>query len=183
MSEDVFFLNSTISEMELDKKRIKAANKLFQKGLESLGNFIDDGYLDMFRDATEEEADQGNYNRRIMFVSLMAEYLINNEEISEYKLSSLFEIAEYFDFDDSIVKQLLHPTQEDLEHYYDVLDCSADANLDEVKKSFRQKSKEFHPDSRSKDMDTAENEEADRKFRELSEAWNKIKAYHYEIDN
>lgn len=52
-----------------------------------------------------------------------------------------------------------------MKNYYEILGISFDANKDEIKKSFRNLAKKYHPD-KNKD-----NKEAYRKFQEVSEAY------------
>ena len=52
-----------------------------------------------------------------------------------------------------------------MKNYYEILGINFDANKDEIKKSFRNLAKKYHPD-KNKD-----NEEAYRKFQEVSEAY------------
>lgn len=48
--------------------------------------------------------------------------------------------------------------------YYKILGVSADARPDEIKKAFRKLAREFHPDQ------NAQNPEAEKRFKEVSEA-------------
>jgi len=53
--------------------------------------------------------------------------------------------------------------------FYDVLGVSRSANADEMKKAYRQKAKQFHPDRNPGDA------EAEKKFKELNEAYDVLK--------
>lgn len=63
---------------------------------------------------------------------------------------------------------------EDKSKYYRVLDVSEGANQDEIKKAFRKKAREYHPD-RYEGKSQFEKEEAEKKFKEINEAYEKLK--------
>ena len=50
--------------------------------------------------------------------------------------------------------------------YYEVLGCSRDASDKDIKKAYRKKARQFHPDS------NPNNAEAEQKFKEINEAYN-----------
>ena len=54
--------------------------------------------------------------------------------------------------------------------YYEVLGVSRDSSLDDIKKSFRKLSREFHPDMQHGKTD-AEKKTAEEKFKEIAEAY------------
>lgn len=54
--------------------------------------------------------------------------------------------------------------------YYKILGVDKNASKEEIKKNFRKKSIEWHPD-RQKDKSEKEKKEAEEKFKEIAEAW------------
>lgn len=71
------------------------------------------------------------------------------------------------------VKERYTPTND---RYYAVLDCSPEATDDEIKKKYRQRAREFHPDTIvSKGLPEEFTKFAGDKFREIQEAYEHIK--------
>jgi DnaJ like chaperone protein len=65
----------------------------------------------------------------------------------------------------------------DLEKYYKILECSPGADFKEVKRKYRKKAKEFHPDNViSKGLPEEFVDFAEQEFKKINEAYEKIKA-------
>lgn len=63
---------------------------------------------------------------------------------------------------------------EDKSKYYSVLGLSKDATQDEIKKAYRNKAREYHPDKHSQSSENVKIE-AEKKFKEINEAYDKLK--------
>lgn len=63
---------------------------------------------------------------------------------------------------------------EDKSKYYSVLGVSSGASQEEIKRAYRNKAREFHPDKYAGGSE-AERAEAERKFKEINEAYDKLK--------
>jgi DnaJ-domain-containing protein 1 len=66
------------------------------------------------------------------------------------------------------------PYFEDKSKYYSVLGVSQTASQEEIKKAFRNKAREFHPDKYAGKSES-ERVEAEKKFKEINEAYDKLK--------
>lgn len=64
---------------------------------------------------------------------------------------------------------------EDKTKYYNVLNINKNASQEEIKKAFRAKAREYHPDKFSNKSES-ERLEAEKKFKEINEAYEKLKA-------
>jgi len=64
---------------------------------------------------------------------------------------------------------------EDKSKYYSVLNINQGSSQEEIKKAFRAKAREYHPDKFAGRSET-ERLEAERKFKEINEAYEKLKA-------
>ena len=63
---------------------------------------------------------------------------------------------------------------EDKSKYYSVLGLSKDASQEEIKKAYRNKAREYHPDKHSQSSESVR-VEAEKKFKEINEAYDKLK--------
>lgn len=64
---------------------------------------------------------------------------------------------------------------EDKSKYYSVLGVDSSASQEDIKKAFRSKAREYHPDKYA-NRSESEKVEAEKKFKELNEAYDKLKA-------
>jgi DnaJ like chaperone protein len=65
----------------------------------------------------------------------------------------------------------------DLEKYYKILECSPGADFKEVKRKYRKKAKEFHPDNViGRGLPEEFVDFAEQEFKKINEAYEKIKA-------
>ncbi len=97
----------------------------------------------------------------------------NNMHSKEAKL--LQEIAGIFNIDHFEVGDKKTKTQ-DLDESYELLGCSKDSSMKEIKKSYREKVQEYHPDKiSSKDLPDDFVDFAEKKFQEIQQAYENIK--------
>ena len=58
--------------------------------------------------------------------------------------------------------------------YYEVLGISKDSTEQDIKKAYRNKAREYHPDKHAQSGER-EKVEAEKKFKEINEAYEKLK--------
>jgi len=67
-----------------------------------------------------------------------------------------------------------NPYFEDKSKYYTVLGVSQGSSQDEIKKAYRNKAREYHPDKHAQSSDQIKME-AEKRFKEINEAYEKLK--------
>lgn len=67
-----------------------------------------------------------------------------------------------------------NPYFEDKSRYYSVLGIEQNATQEEIKKAYRNKAREYHPDKHAQSSEM-EKKEAEKKFKEVNEAYEKLK--------
>lgn len=79
-----------------------------------------------------------------------------------------------FNFDINLFEDLKNKyIGNNVDHYYEVLQCDKNATMEEIKRKYRELSKKYHPDLlSSKDLPPEVIELTSNKFREINEAYN-----------
>lgn len=67
-----------------------------------------------------------------------------------------------------------NPYFEDKSKYYSVLGIDREASQEEIKKAYRTKAREYHPDKHAQSSESVKLE-AEKKFKEINEAYDKLK--------
>jgi len=158
-------------DLNLDPQSRQYAMNIFHAAGQSPGTFQDFAaqYYAQFRTQPQ-------------FLDIMVDILLRvsiaDGEMSPREEALIQEAVRIFNFSDTHYQQLKSRHVKDVDNkYYAVLGCSRTDSVDHIKKQYRKRVSEFHPDKiASKGLPSEFTKFAEDKFREVQEAYEKIKA-------
>jgi DnaJ like chaperone protein len=158
-------------DLGLDPESRRAARGIFNKAVDSGGSFQD--YAAQFY-----EQFQGEPHLLEMMIDIMLRVSVSDGKLSDTEESLILSAVRMFRLNDSIYEKIRSRYQADtLEKYYSVLGASPDDTDEKIKQQYRKLVSEYHPDKiSSKGLPEAFIQFANDKFREVQDAYEKIKA-------
>lgn len=168
MTIDRFIKN----ELKLQGSARKLAIRIFDEAKRKNNTFEE--YAQQFYDNFKNEKTLvlGMFDL-LMKVAIADNDFHQKEELYIKKAKNIFKISDsqY----ESIRSQYVDTN--DLEKYYKILECSPEADFKEVKRKYRKKAKEFHPDNViGKGLPEEFVDFAEQEFKKINDAYEKIKA-------
>jgi DnaJ like chaperone protein len=159
------------NELKLKGEARKLAIKIFDEAKRKNNSFEEfaQQFYDNFKD--EQTLVLGMFDL-LLKVAVADNDFHQKEEAYIKKAKNIFRISDsqY----QSIRSQYLETN--DLEKYYKILECSPEADFKEVKRKYRKKAKEFHPDNViGKGLPEEFVDFAEQEFKKINEAYEKIK--------
>jgi DnaJ like chaperone protein len=159
------------NELKLQGEARKLAIKVFDEAKRKNNTFEE--YAQQFYDnfKNEQTLILGMFDL-LMKVAVADNDFHQKEEAYIKKAKNIFKIndSQY----QSIRSQYVDTN--DLEKYYQILECSSEADFKEVKRKYRKKAKEFHPDNViGKGLPEEFVDFAEQEFKKINEAYEKIK--------
>ncbi len=115
-----------------------------------------------------------DYSSRLELLHLLFEVAKSDGSIPQAELNVLQEIAKYLGLSATDYTSILNMYIESTESAYKILEISAEATDDEVKKAYRKMAIKYHPDKVSH-LGEEFQKTAGEKFRKVNEAYEKIK--------
>ena len=115
-----------------------------------------------------------DYSSRLELLHLLFEVAKSDGSIPQAELNVLQEIAKYLGLSATDYTSILNMYIESTESAYKILEISAEATDDEVKKAYRKMALKYHPDKVSH-LGEEFQKTAGEKFRKVNEAYEKIK--------
>ncbi len=115
-----------------------------------------------------------DYSSRLELLHLLFEVAKSDGSIPQAELNVLQEISKYLGLSATDYTSILNMYIESTESAYKILEISAEATDDEVKKAYRKMALKYHPDKVSH-LGEEFQKTAGEKFRKVNEAYEKIK--------
>lgn len=157
-------------DLNLDPQSRQFAMNIFHAALNSPGSFQDF--------ATQY---YGQFRNRPQFLDIMIDILLRvavaDGTMTPGEEALIQEAARIFNFSQEHYRKLKSRYIKDIDPYYALLGCDPNDSNEHIKKQYRKRVTEFHPDKiASKGLPDEFTKFAQNKFREIQEAYEKIKA-------
>ncbi len=157
------------NDLRLDTQGRRAAVNIFRTALKAPGSF--DDFARQF---------YNQFHRQPQLLELMIDILIrvavSDGQMTKGEESLILSAVKIFDFSHQRYEQLKSQYVHTTDSAYAVLGCKPDDSDETIKHCYRQKVLEYHPDKiAAKGLPDEFTRFAQDKFREIQEAWEKIK--------
>jgi len=157
-------------DLRLNAESRNAAVNIFRTALNAPGTFAD--FARQF---------YGQFHHQPQMLELMIDILlrvaVSDGSLAQGEESLILSAVNTFNFSTGRYEQMKSQYIHTADKAYAVLGCSPDDDDDQVKRCYRQRAQEYHPDKiAAKGLPDEFNRFAHDKFREIQEAWEQIKA-------
>ena len=159
-----------VKDLRLDPESRNAAVNIFRTALNAPGTFAD--FTGQF---------YGQFQHQPQMLELMIDILLrvamSDGSMTSGEETLILSAVQTFHFSSLRYEQLKSQYAPSADKAYAVLGCSPDDSDDQVKRCYRQRVQEYHPDKiAAKGLPDEFNRFAHDKFREIQDAWDQIKA-------
>ena len=157
-------------DLRLNGESRNAAVNIFRTALNAPGTF--DDFARQF---------YGQFYHQPQMLELMIEVMlrvaVSDGRLTRGEEALIHSAVNTFNFSDLRYEQLKSQVVQTADKAYAVLGCSPDDSDDQIKRCYRQRVQEFHPDKiAAKGLPDEFTRFAQDKFREIQEAWEEVKA-------
>lgn len=165
--------NFAKNELRLDSKTRQLAIDIFDQAKRSNSSF--ESFARQFYTHFKNER-----TLLISLIDLLIKVAVADNNFDQEEKRYLKKTKEIFNISDSEYESILarYNQTDSLDKYYKILEVSPDASMDQIKKQYKKKAKDFHPDNIiGKGLPDEYREFAQKKFKEIQKAYQKIKDY------
>ncbi|ADL12910.1 co-chaperone DjlA [Acetohalobium arabaticum] len=162
-------------DLQLDKEARELAIKIFDEAKRNQDSFED--FAEQFYDYFKEQE-----SILVSMLDLLMRVAVADNNLHKQERKYLRKVKQIFNINDSQYKSIKarytqeENQEENMDKYYKILEVSPEANMSEVKRKYREKVKEFHPDNIiNKGLSEEFVDFAEEKFKEIQEAYEMIK--------
>lgn len=160
------------NELKLQGEARKLAIRVFDEAKKKNSNFEE--YAQQFYDNFKNEQ-----TLVLGMFDLLMKVAVADDDFHHKEEQYIKKAKEIFNLSDSQYESIKsqYIDTEDLEKYYKILECSPEADFKKVKRKYRQKAKDFHPDNViGKGLPEEFVDFAEQEFKKINDAYEKIKA-------
>jgi DnaJ like chaperone protein len=157
-------------DLRLNPESRHAAVNIFRTALNAPGTFFD-----FARQFHEQFHDQPQMLE--LMIDILLRVAVSDGNLAQGEESLILSAVRTFNFSTARYEQMKSQYVRTADKAYAVLGCSPDDNDDQIKRCYRQRVKEYHPDKiAAKGLPDEFTRFAQDKFREIQEAWEQIRA-------
>jgi DnaJ like chaperone protein len=166
---EIAVVQNFINQLPMDEREKQFAKQVFNEAKKS-PYAIEDFAMQVYQTVKGQPALLQSYFDLLFQLAAADGTLHPAEEAALKKIQSIFRITDT-QYDD--IKAVYF---KDIDKYYRILNCTSDASNAEIKSNYKNLVKDFHPDTIvSKGLPEEFSEFATKRFREIQEAYEKIR--------
>lgn len=163
------------NELRLDERSRQLAIQIFDEAKRNQNSFED--FARQFYNHFKQER-----TLLISMMDLLMRMAVADNNFHQKEKKYIRKVKDIFNISDSQYESILARYQQSdsdsLEKYYKILEVSPDASMSEIKKQYRKKAKDFHPDNViGKGLPEEYKEFAEKKFKEIKKSFEVIKKH------
>jgi DnaJ like chaperone protein len=157
-------------DLRLDTESRNVAANIFRTALNAPGTFAD--FARQFYQQFHQQPQMLE-----LLIDILIRVAVSDGRLSQAEDVLILSAVSTFNFSVHRYEQMKSQYNRTADSAYDVLGCSPDDDDDQVKRCYRQRVQEYHPDKiAAKGLPDEFTRFAQDKFREIQEAWEQIKA-------
>src|SRR6056297_317783 len=167
--------NFVRNELQLDERARELSIQIFDEAKKN---------NDSFEDFARQFYNHFRHERSLLvsMLDLLMKVAVADNKFHAKEKDYIKRTKEIFNISDSQYESILARYEQadtgSMEKYYKILEVSPDAKMSEIKKQYKQKVKDFHPDNViGKGLPEEYKEFAEQKFKEIQDAFEKIKQH------
>ncbi len=163
--------NFVRNELHLDEQTRKLAIEIFDKAKRNNNSFEEfaQQFYDYFR---------GQRQLVISIIDLLMKLAIADDDFNDVERKYLLRAKEIFNISDSQYESIKsrYMKEDNLKKYYQILGVSENASMNDIKKKYRKKVKQYHPDNIiGKGLPEEFADFAEEKFKEIQKAYEVVR--------
>jgi DnaJ like chaperone protein len=167
--DEIAVVRNFIQGLQMPETQKQFAKQIFNEAKNSEYS-IEDFAIQLY------QATRNNPTILLSFVDLLFRIVVADGTVHPAEESALKNIARIFRISDEQYNSLKAAYINDLDKYYGVLNCTPESSNEEIKSNYKRLVKDFHPDRIvSKGLPEEFTDFAAKRFREIQEAYEKIK--------
>jgi len=168
--DEIVVVENFINNLNISDREKQFAKQVFNEGKSSKYS-IEDFAIQLYQTNKQQPA------VLLSFINLLFQIVAADGKFHPAEEAALGRIKDIFQINDQQFNSLKAVYFKELDKYYELLQCTPDSSDQEIKSNYKKLVKDFHPDTIiSKGLPEEFIDFATKRFREIQEAYEKIKA-------